>query len=269
MNKNNESKGGMKALFSAVVIPCALAVAFLIYVFILGNGANFQGGSHDNAPIPGNYLGVIYKGGFIVPILMALLMIVLTFSIERFMAVSKAKGKGSTVQFVRRIKTMLTKGSISEAKAECLNQKGSVANVINSGLVKYVDLESDETMTKDQKLMSIQKEIEEATSLELPALEQNLVVLATISSVATLMGLLGTVIGMIRAFAALANAGAPDSVALANGISEALINTAFGIGTAALAIIAYNFYTTQIDKLTYSIDEAGFSIVQSYAANHK
>ncbi len=269
MNKNNESKRGTRTMFSAIVILSALAVAILIYIFILGNGANFQGGDHKNAPIPGNYLGVIYKGGFIVPILMTLLMIVLTFSIERFMAVSRAKGKGSTVQFVRRIKVMLTKGSISEAKAECLIQRGSVANVINSGLVKYQDLESDETMTKDQKLLSIQKEIEEATSLELPALEQNLVVLATISSVATLMGLLGTVIGMIRAFAALANAGAPDSVALANGISEALINTAFGIGTAALAIIAYNFYTTQIDKLTYSIDEAGFSIVQSYAANHK
>jgi biopolymer transport protein ExbB len=82
------------------------------------------------------------------------------------------------------------------------------------------------------------------------------------------MGLLGTVMGMIRAFAALANAGAPDSVALASGISEALVNTAFGIGTAALALIFYNYFTTRIDKLTYNIDEAGFSLVQSYAANH-
>jgi len=86
---------------------------------------------------------------------------------------------------------------------------------------------------------------------------------------ATLMGLLGTVLGMIRAFAALANAGAPDSVALSTGISEALVNTAFGIGTSVLAVIFYSFFTTKIDKLTYSIDEAGFSIVQSYAANHK
>ena len=82
------------------------------------------------------------------------------------------------------------------------------------------------------------------------------------------MGLLGTVLGMIRAFAALANAGAPDSVALASGISEALVNTAFGIGTAALAMIFYNYFTTRIDKLTYNIDEAGFSLVQSYATNH-
>jgi biopolymer transport protein ExbB len=123
-------------------------------------------------------------------------------------------------------------------------------------------------MSKEQKIVAIQKEVEEATSLELPSLEQNLVILATITSIATLMGLLGTVLGMIRAFAAMANAGAPDSVALATGISEALVNTAFGIGTAALAVIMYNIYTNKIDKLIYSIDEAGFTIVQTYAAQH-
>jgi biopolymer transport protein ExbB len=80
------------------------------------------------------------------------------------------------------------------------------------------------------------------------------------------MGLLGTVLGMIKAFAALATAGAPDAVALANGISEALINTALGIGTSALAIILYNYFTNRIDSLTYNIDEAGYSIVQTFAA---
>jgi biopolymer transport protein ExbB len=94
------------------------------------------------------------------------------------------------------------------------------------------------------------------------------VILATFASVATLLGLFGTVLGMIRAFSALATAGAPDAVALSTGISEALINTALGIGTSALAIIAYNYFTTKIDGLTYGIDEAGFSIAQTFAANH-
>ena len=123
-------------------------------------------------------------------------------------------------------------------------------------------------LEKDQKILAIQKEIEEATSLELPMLEKNLVILATFASVATLMGLLGTVLGMIRAFSAIATAGAPDAVALSTGISEALINTALGIGTSALAIISYNYFTTKIDGLTYGIDEAGFSIAQSFAAKH-
>ena len=123
-------------------------------------------------------------------------------------------------------------------------------------------------LNRDQKVISIKQEIEEATSLELPMLEQNLVIIATIASIATLMGLLGTVLGMIKAFAALATAGAPDAVALASGISEALINTALGISTSALAIISYNYFTTKIDKLTYSIDEAGVAIVQNFAANY-
>jgi len=99
-------------------------------------------------------------------------------------------------------------------------------------------------------------------------LEKNLVILATFASVATLLGLLGTVLGMIKAFSALATAGAPDAVALSTGISEALINTALGIGTSALAIISYNYFTTKIDGLTYGIDEAGYSIAQSFAAKH-
>ena len=89
------------------------------------------------------------------------------------------------------------------------------------------------------------------------------------TTLGTLMGLLGTVIGMIKSFAALANAGSPDSVALSAGISEALVNTAFGIATGALALISYNYFTSKIDTITYCIDEVGFSLVQSYAANHK
>jgi biopolymer transport protein ExbB len=235
----------------------------------MGNPSHFQGNDHANSPLPGDFLGTIYKGGFIVPILMTLLLTVITFSIERFITIRRAAGKGNVLGFVKNIKHLLSQNQIDNAMKMCDRQGGSVANVIKSALVKYADVEKEIGMSKDQKLLSIQKEVEEATSLELPSMEQNLVILATIASLGTLMGLLGTVLGMIRAFAALAHAGAPDSIALATGISEALINTAFGIATAALAVIFYNYYTTKIDKLIYSIDEAGFSIVQNYAQTHK
>ena len=74
---------------------------------------------------------------------------------------------------------------------------------------------------------------------------------------------------MIRSFAAMANAGAPDSVALSTGISEALINTAFGITGSTIAIIMYNFFSTKVDTMTYSIDEAAFTIVQDFSASNK
>jgi biopolymer transport protein ExbB len=268
MSKIKEFFGSFTNTFSAAVIPVALVVSIIVFLVVMGAPSNFQGNDPENSPVPGNYFGVIYKGGFIVPILMCLLLTVITFSIERYLTIKKSAGKENVLKFVRGIKNLLNRNQIDSAIELCEHQKGSVASVVRSALIKYQNVEPDKTMTKEQKLIAIQKDVEEATSLELPSMEQNLVILATISSIATLMGLLGTVLGMIRAFAAMANAGAPDSVALATGISEALINTAFGIGTAAVAVIMYNFYTNKIDKLIYSIDEAGFTIVQTYAANH-
>ncbi|HRG28968.1 MAG TPA: MotA/TolQ/ExbB proton channel family protein, partial [Chitinophagales bacterium] len=105
--------------------------------------------------------------------------------------------------------------------------------------------------------------------LEMPALEKHLPILATIASIGTLIALLGTVLGMIRAFSALATEGTPDPTALSAGISEALVNTAIGIGTSAFAIIFYNIFTGMIDKLTYGIDEVGFTITQTFSATEK
>jgi len=255
--------------FASLVIPLALVAATCIFLFVMGDGSHFMGGNSKNAPLPGDYFGTVYKGGFIVPIIMTLLISVVTFAVERYITIGRASGKGKVEVFVHNIKSLLEKNDIEAALEACDKQRGSVANVIRAVVVKYRNLEKEDAMTKEQKLTSLQKEIEEATSLELPSLEENLVILATFTSLGTLLGLLGTVLGMIRSFAALANAGSPDSVALSTGISEALVNTAFGIGTSALAMISYSYFTSKIDKLTYSIDEAGFSIVQSYAANHK
>jgi biopolymer transport protein ExbB len=254
--------------FAGIVIPVLFVVAVCLFIFVMGNPQNFQGNNTENLPKPGNYLGTIYKGGIIVPILMAILMMVITFSIERWITITKAKGKGSISAFVVRVYQKLATPDIDAAIDECDSQRGSVANVIKAGLLKYRQMIGVKDLNNDQKIVAIKQEIEEATSLELPILEQNLVILATIAPLATLMGLLGTVLGMIKAFTALAVAGAPDAVALATGISEALINTAFGIGSSALAIIFYNYFTTKIDKMTYSIDEAGVAIVQNFASHY-
>ena len=257
------------SLSSGLVIICCFITAYLILTLVFGNPDNFMKGDPKNHPLPGNLLGTIYKGGIIVPVIQTLLLTVLVLSVERYIAIRKAKGKGDLVKFIQNVKALLTEGNITAAQDLCAKQQGSVANVVNSALVKYAEMEADTSLLKDQKIVSIQKEVEEATSLELPSLEQNLAVIATITTLGTLMGLLGTVVGMIRSFASLAGAGGTDSVALSQGISEALINTAFGIATGALAVIAYNFFTSKIDSLMYCIDEIGFSIVNSFSANHK
>jgi biopolymer transport protein ExbB len=268
MKTSNSLTDSLKSIFAAVVIPIEILIAIVLYIFVLGNPANFQGNDPANHPLPGNYLGIVYKGGFIVPILMSLLMMVLTFGAERILTIRRAKGKGSIKNFIQKIRTLLSNNNVGQAIAECDQQRGSVANVVRAGLNKYGEL-STSSLEADKKVLMIQKDIEETTQLEMPMLEKNLVIIATIASIATLLGLLGTVLGMIKAFAALATAGAPDAVALANGISEALINTALGIGTSALAIILYNYFTSKIDALTYGIDEASYSIIQNFTTHTK
>jgi biopolymer transport protein ExbB len=267
--QSNSLGDSLKSAFAAIVIPVEIGIAVLIYLFVLGNPENFQGGDPANHPIAGNYFGIVYKGGVLVPVLISLLMMTITFGIERALTIGGAKGKGSIRKFVAKIRSLLASNHIDQAIVECDRQKGSVANVVKAGLSKFSILAKDNTIEPDKKIVLIQKDIEETTQLELPMLEKNLVIIATLASIATLLGLLGTVLGMIKAFAALAQAGAPDSVGLANGISEALINTALGIGTSAIAIILYNYFTSKIDALTHAIDEASFSIVQNFTAHTK
>lgn len=263
-----ESNGS--SIFASLTIVICIVIGFLLWKFVMGNPANFEGNDPINGhPLQGNYFGMVYKGGFIVPILIGMFLMVIVFSIERFLVINKAAGTANIDVFVKKVQNLLGSGNIESAMAECDKQKGSVANVIKSGLRKYREIEGDQVMDTEQKCLAIQKDIEEATALEMPMLEQNLTIIATLVSLGTLVGLLGTVTGMIRAFAALSTAGAPDQAALANGISEALINTATGIATSSLAIIMYNIFTSKIDKLTYSIDEAGFSIIQTFASTHK
>lgn len=249
-----------------VVIAC-IAVGWLVWKFVLGSPSNFNDGeTREKAK---NGLGTMYQGGFVVPILMATLLTLLCFIIERALTIFKAKGKVASGEFVRKVQYHLANKNIDAALAECDKQSGSVGNVMRAGLVKYREMVSNNELDTEQKVLSIQKEIEEATALELPMLEKNLVFLSTIASSATLLGLFGTVMGMIRSFAAMAQAGAPDATALAGGISEALINTALGISTSFLAIISYNFFTTIIDGITFGIDESGFTLTQSFASNYK
>lgn len=269
MKTQNSLSDSLKSVFAAIIIPIEIAIAVCIYIFVLGDPSHFQGNDPANHPIQGDYFGIIYKGGPIVPVLLAMLMITITFGIERAITISKAKGKGSVRKFVLKIRNLIGTNNIAAAIAECDRQKGSVANVVKAGLLKFNELSKNPTLETEKKVLLVQKDIEETTQLEMPMLEKNLVIIATLVSIATLVGLLGTVMGMIKAFAALATAGAPDSVGLANGISEALINTALGIGTSSIAIVLYNYFTNAIDGLTHAIDETSFSIIQNFTAQNK
>ena len=265
--KENGSNGG--GMMTGIIIASCIVVGIVVWKFIMGAPSNFQNaaamaaGAEAGSPVAGNYLGMVYKGGSIVPVLLGCLLMVIVFSFERFFVISKASGTGNLDKFMTSIQGSIAQGNIEDAINACDKQKGSVANAIKSALIKYQDVKKEGFNSEEASEM-IHKEIEEATSLEMPMLEKHMTILSTLVSLGTLAGLLGTVTGMIKAFGALASTGTPDQAALANGISEALINTATGISTSALAIIMYNLFTSKIDTLTYSIDEAGTAIVNSY-----
>ena len=260
----------------AWVAPFACILAgYVLWRFVLGADSNFttpdpSGGFWPNHQGPKGNLPRMYEGGIIVPLLIGCLLTVLTFVVERLLTVSKASGNGSIAEFIRKVQFNLANRDVDKALAECDRQKGAVGNVMKAGLRKYKEMMNNQELATDQKVLNIQKEVEEATALELPMLEKNLVFLSTIASVATLLGLLGTVMGMIRSFAALGDSGGGEAASkLSQGISEALYNTALGIGTSAVAIIFYNIFTTKIDAITYGIDESGFTLTQSFASNYK
>ena len=253
---------------------CIIA-GYVIWRFVVGSASNFTnpdpaGGFWPDHKGPKTNFSKMYEGGIIVPVLIGCFLIVFTFVIERLLTVLKANGRGSIADFIRKIQYNLANKNVDAALAECDRQKGSVGNVMKAGLRKYKEMITDGELDTEQKVLAIQKEVEEATALELPMLEKNLVFLSTIASVATLLGLLGTVIGMIRSFSALGQSGGGEAAqALSQGISEALYNTALGIGTSAFAIITYNVFTTKIDGITYGIDESGFTLTQSFASLYK
>jgi len=233
--------------FNTIVILISFAVGYVIYEFTLPQ--------------------FIKDGGPLVVSLIALVIMLIAFVFERSIVLRKAQGRGSASLFLKNVQKAINEGDIETAIGACDKQRGSMANIIRTGLDRYVQL-IDEGEIKGQREMTenIQRSIEEAMMLEVPLLERNLVSLSTIASIGTMVGLLGTTIGMIRAFKAMSQAGAPDAVQLALGISEALINTAGGLVSGIGGIVAYNFFTTKIDNFTYMIDEAGYSIIQMLAS---
>lgn len=254
----------LRSGLAAIVIPVSIVAAYFIYQNILGDPGNFVGNDPANEPLKSNYLGVIYKGGPIVILLISFQIILLTYIVERFLSISLMAGKVRNEGFVRKVKELVRTEAYDEVLHSCDQQKGALANVIHCGVDTFQLVKDDQQLKREQKLAAIERDFEEATQLEIPQLQKNMIIISTLASISTLMGLLGTVTGMIRAFSALARVGAPDAVGLAGGISQALVTTALGISTAIVAIIFFNFFSNRIDKITYAIDEATFSIMNSF-----
>lgn len=207
----------------------------------------------------------IYQGGPLVVLLIMIFAMLLVFIVERYLSLyGVAKGKSSVQVFFKKLVTLLQGGDYDGALAACDKQRGTTANVLRAGIERYREVRESAKIDGEKRIQLTQTAIEEANALEGPLLERNLIALSTIASIATMVGLLGTTVGMIRAFAATGNVegGVIDATQLAVGISEALINTAGGLLSGIVGIFFYNFFVNKVDSFNYTTDEATFEVMQ-------
>ena len=202
----------------------------------------------------------IRLGGPLLVLGLLAFFLTLTITIERMIVLWRAGGRSNGNLFVRNIMADVKDGNLDEAADKCRRQGGCLANVVGAGLLQYQVMQ-DLVGNRRDLLIETRHAMQEANELEMPLLERNLPALSTIASIATLLGLLGTTIGMIRSFKAMSHAGAPDASQLALGISEALVNTALGLITAVIATIMYNFFTTRVDKFGALMNQTSHSVM--------
>ncbi len=189
----------------------------------------------------------IKGGNFMYPLLVMLFFGVVVI-IERFYTLFKAHINAK--EFMVELQDALKQNGPEGAAELCANTRGPVATVLHAGLLRL-----------DRGIENVEKSIEESGAIEMAFLERGLVWLSTVANLAPLVGFLGTVSGMIRAFNDIAAAGDVDPSVVAGGISEALITTASGLVVAIPVQAAYNFFLSKIDKIIIDLQESSNQFV--------
>ena len=174
----NAKKGGFNAF---VVILLSFAISVCFYMFVLGDASNF-----DEAGHPANLLGTIHEGGFVVPIIQGLLVLVVILSVERLIALAKAKGSKSVDKFVKELKAALEADNVEKAKEICAKQGGSIGNAVLAGVEAYAAMAKETTLKKENRIAAIRNSLDEAINMEMPTLQQNMPLIFTNTTLGTL-----------------------------------------------------------------------------------
>lgn len=188
-------------------------------------------------------------GGFMWPIL-ACLVFGIAVSLERFWTLSRASV--NTRRFLGTIKKALNEGGVKAATDVCANTRGPVASIFHAGLLRV-----------DRGIEHVEKAIMNAGSIEMAFLEKGLVWLATVISVAPMLGFLGTVWGMIEAFRAIEAANDISPSIVAGGISTALLTTMFGLVVAIIIQVVNNYFISRVDQLIVDMEESSVDLVDT------
>ncbi len=195
---------------------------------------------------------IIHKGGPLMYLILLCSVFSLTVFIERFIHLYRAGI--DTEKFLQKVKEIIKINNIRAAINLCEETPGPIAHIFKSGLSKY-----------DRNREEIKQSIEDAGLHEVPRLQRNINMLATIAHITPLLGLLGTVSGMIGAFQMIQQRSASGIVVnpgdLAGGIWEALITTAAGLVVAIPTYVAYNYLVSKVNNLVIEMEESSKELI--------
>lgn len=196
-----------------------------------------------------NIIDIIRQGGILMWPIMFTSVVALAIVIERWLSLRRADI--DTREFMDAMRQVIRQNRIQEAINICEETDVPVARIIKAGLLKH-----------RQPREIIREAIEDAGRFEIPRLERYLTGLATCATVAPMLGLLGTVQGMILAFAQIQNKrGQVNPSDLAEGIGNALVTTAAGLAVAIPVLILYNYFTSRVESMIVEMEACSSELV--------
>lgn len=198
-----------------------------------------------------SFFSIVAKGGWLMVAIFICSLVAVAIIVERWITLHKAKINAHS--FFMEIKGLILKRDITEAIERCRKTPGPVTSILRAGIERY-----------DQTKEEIKEAVESSGKMEVHNLERYLGVLATIAAVAPLLGFLGTVTGMIKAFMRIeALGGNVNASVLAGGIWEALVTTASGLTVGIPVLIFYNYFQGKVDRFVYEMEESSSKLLEA------
>ena len=203
----------------------------------------------DSGPQEIGLLDLMIKGGYMMIPLYILFVVAVFIFIEKLITLRKAQK--SPKHLMDQIKVLVQGGKIDQAKMMCQGDNTPMATMISKGLERI-----------GSPLKNIEVSIENVGKIEIYKLEKNLGILATVAGAAPMIGFLGTVAGMIKAFIGVAQEeGMVSPKLLSTGIYEAMITTATGLVVGIIAYLGYNYLVTQVSKLVHRMEYTSIEFI--------
>ena len=204
----------------------------------------------DRSPLGKTGAGKLFvAGGPFMWWILTVAMVGFVVIIERLWTLNRARV--NTRRLLGTVITTLRNDGVQAAAEECQKVRGPIAAILYSGLQKA-----------DRGRDSVEKAISTAGTIEMSFLERGLVWVSSVTTLAPLLGFLGTVSGMINAFEAIAASEQVNAKLVASGISEALITTAAGLIVAVPATVAYNYFVGAIDRFVIEMEETSSELIE-------